>query len=233
MTTDRLHARRRAVLAVAGLLSSSGTATDLTLGSWYLRVGGRFAGPVERVVSPHPLGSSGSCTLELGASTTAAMLAMIDGAREDITLFRGRSTGLVGFELSGARVTSLTLPRRDAASAGEPVVQVRIAWQGRSVSRLPDSFVVATESPAAAGRAMLMVSVDGQPVAADWVGATVPGDLTLAVSGTGRALELGATVPVTVSIGRFGFAFAATVKSVEAPVLRLAVERAALQVTPA
>jgi hypothetical protein len=229
MTTDRLHARRRAVLAVAGLLGS-----DLAPGPWYLRVGGRFAGPVARVVSRHPLGQSETCTLEVGASTTAAMSALIDGACEDLTLFRGRSTGIVGFELSGARLSSITLPRRDAASGGEPAVQLRIAWQGRSISRLPDSYVVATESPAAADRARLTVRVDGQPVPAAWVGPwTMGGDLPLAVPGTDTLLAPGATRPVTVSVGRFTFAFAATLKSAQAPVFTLATQRAALQVSPA
>jgi hypothetical protein len=231
--------RRRAVLAVAGLLAAADPARagDLALGPWYLRVGGRFAGPVARVVSTdHPLAS---CTLELGAATAAGMSGMIDsalagaGASEDITLFRGGTRGILGLELSGARVTSLTLPKLDAASIGEPLVQVRIAWRSRSVSRLPDSFVVAAQPPAAADPAPLTVRVDGQPVPADWVAATIPGDLTLAVPEAGTALERGAVVPVTVSMGRFAFAFAATVKGVQSPVFRLAVERAALRVTPA
>jgi hypothetical protein len=187
MTTDRLHAsRRRAVLAVAGLLAAAepARAADLALGPWYLRVGGRFAGPVARVVSrDHPLGE---CTLELGAATAAAMSGMIDsalagaGASEDITLFRGGTRGILGLELSGARVTAVTVPQLDAADLGEPVVRVRIAWKGRSVSRLPDSFVVAAPPPAAADPAPLAVRIDGQPVRAASVGSwTAGGDLTL------------------------------------------------------
>jgi hypothetical protein len=235
MTTDRLQARRRAVLAVAGLLGSPTAVAD----PWYLRVGGRFAGPVARVVSAHPLGLSGSCTLELGASTATALLGLIEGGlsgagtREDITLFRGRGAGIVGFELSGARVTSRALPRRDAASADAPVVQAGIAWQGRSVSRLPDSVVVAAHSPCAADRAPLAVGVGGERVAAAWASAALPGELALAVPEPGLGLAPGETRPVTVSVGRFAFSFAARLRAVEAPVHRLAVERAALEITPA
>jgi hypothetical protein len=233
MTSDRLQARRRAVLAVAGLLGSPTAVAD----PWYLRIGGRFAGPVARVVTPQPLGRSETCTLEVGASTAAAMLAMIEdglsgaGGREDLTLFHARSAGIVGFELSGARVTSLTLPRRDAASAEEPVVQAAIAWQGRSVSRVPDGVVVGAQSPCAADRAPLAVRIDGEPVPAEWAAATIPGDLTLALPGGG--LAPGELRPVAVTTGRFAFAFAARLRTVRAPVLRFAVERAALQVTPA
>ena len=241
MTTDRLHAsRRRAVLAVAGLLAAAepARAADLALGPWYLRVGGRFAGPVARVVSSdHPLGS---CTLELGAGTAAGMSGMIDsalageGTSEDITLFRGGTRGILGLELSRARVTSLTVPKLDAAGVGEPVVQVRIAWQGRSVSRLPDSFVVAAQPPAAADPAPLTVRVGGQSVRAASVGPwTVGGDLTLTIPAADIGLEPGETRPVTVSIGRFAFTFAARLRVVRAPVCMLAVERAALRVTPA
>jgi hypothetical protein len=252
MTTDRLHARRRAVLAVAGLLGSPATDAHPGLGRWYLRVGGRFAGPVVRVVSRHPLGLSATCTLELGAATAAAMTAMIDaglsgaGTREDLTLFRGGSMGIVGFELSGARVTSLTVPRRDAASVEEPVVQVRIAWQGRSVSRLPDSVVVAAQAPGAADQAPLTVRVDGQPVPAAWVGATMPGDLTLAVPEADPDAVLapwmsqpGAVRPVTVAIGRFTFTFAAALESMRASsadgtvAFTLSARGTALRVTPA
>src|SRR5690242_3172162 len=112
MTTDLHASRRRAVLAVAGLLAAAepGRAAD----PWYLRVGGRFAGPVARVVR-----SAGrTCTLELGAATAAGMSGMIDtalagaGTIEDLTLFRGGERGILGLELAGARVTSLALPRR-------------------------------------------------------------------------------------------------------------------------
>jgi hypothetical protein len=253
MTTDRLHAaRRRAVLAVAGLVGSPTTGSDLGLGPWYLRVGGRFAGPVARVVSRHPLGLSTSCTLELGAPTAAAMTDLIDGglsgagSRADLTLFRGRSTGIVGLELSGARVTALTLPRRDATSAGAPAVQVAIAWQGRTVSRLPDSFVVAAESPAAADGAPLAVRIDGRPVRAEWVGATIPGDLTLAVPEVDLDAVFapwmsrpGEARPVTVAVGRFALSLDARFRSVRAAsadrtvVFALAARRAALRVTPA
>jgi hypothetical protein len=235
MTTDHAS-RRRAVLAVAGLLAAAepARAADLALGPWYLRVGGRFAGPVARVVSSdHPLRT---CTLELGAATAAGMSGMIDsalagaGTSEDITLFRGGTRGILGLELSGARVTSLSLPKLDAA---EPVVQVRIAWRGRSVSRLPDSFVVVPEPPAATAPAPLTVCVDGRPVPARWAAATIPGDLTLALPGAEIGLESGETRMVSVAIGRFAFTFAARPGAVQAPVIRLAVERAALQVTPA
>ena len=240
---DSLHAsRRRAVLAVAGLLAAAEPergASDLALGPWYLRVGGRFAGPVARVVSSdHPLGT---CTLELGAATAAGMSGMIDSAlagapaREDLTLFRGGTRGILGLELSGARVTALALPRLDAARLGEPVVQVRIAWRGRSVSRLPDSFVVATEPPAADDPPALAVRVDGQPVPVVSVGpwSSGAGDLTLAVAEGGTGLEPGEPRAVTVAIGRFTFTFAGRLEAVRAPVFTLAVERAVLQVTPA
>jgi hypothetical protein len=248
MTADRLHAsRRRAVLAVAGLLAAAepARAADLALGPWYLRVGRRFAGPVARIVSSdHPLGS---CTLELGAATAAGMSGMIDSAlagaatSEDITLFRGGTRGILGLELSGARVTSLTVPKLDAASVGEPVVQVRIAWKGRSVSRLPDSFVVAAQSPAAADPAPLTVRVDGQPVRAASVGPwTVGGDLPLTIPEADRqAVESppGELRPVTVSVGRYRLSFAAGVESVRPSGRDVAVtfspRRAALQVIPA
>ncbi len=258
MTTDRLHAsRRRAVLAVAGLLATSepARAADLALGPWYLRVGRRFAGPVARVASSHhPLGT---CTLELGAATAAGMSGMIDsalagaGTSEDITLFRGGTRGILGLELSGARVTSLAVPKLDAAGLGEPVVQVRIAWTGRSVSRLPDSYVVAAPSPAADERPELTVRVDGQPVRAAWVGAwtMTPGDLTVALPEAGEAdldavftawmAQPGAIRPVTVGIGRFSFSFDATFKSARASgadrtvAFTLSTRRAALRVTPA
>jgi hypothetical protein len=232
MTTDHAS-RRRAVLAVAGLLAAAepARAADLALGPWYLRVGGRFAGPVARVVTrDHPLRT---CTLELGAATAAGMSGMIDSAlagaptSEDITLFRGGTRGILGLELTGARVTSLSLPKLDA---GEPVVQVRIAWRGRSVSRLPDSFVVVPEPPAAAAPAALAVSIDGQPVPARWATAAIPGDLTLDAP---AGLESDETRTVDVAIGRFAFTFVARPRAARAPVVRLAVERAALRITPA
>jgi hypothetical protein len=231
--------RRRAVLAVAGLLTAAepARAADLALGPWYLRVGRRFAGPVARVISADHAVTS--CTLELGAATAAGMSGMIDSAlagaaaSEDITLFRGGTRGILGLELSGARVTSLTLPKPDAAALGEPLVQVRVAWRARSVSRLPDSFVIAAEPPAAAGPAPLTVRVDGQPVRARWAAVTIPGDLTLATPEANIGVERGETRPVSVSIGRFAFTFAARLQAVQAPVFTLAVERAALRVTPA
>jgi hypothetical protein len=245
MTTDRLHAsRRRAVLAVAGLLAAADPARagDLALGPWYLRVGGRFAGPVARVVSSdHPVRTY---TLELGAATAAGMSGMIDsalagdGTREAITLFRGGTRGILGLELSGARVTSLTVPKLDAAALGEPVVQVRIAWQSRSVSRLPDSFVVAAEPLAAVAPVPLTVHVGETPVRAASVGPwTVGGDLPLTIPEEDRHAVEAAGGTVTVSAGRYLLSFAASLKSVRPSGAHVAVtfltHRAALSVTPA